>query len=170
MAARKRVADNYVNRAYVSVVESAANTLTFSQIRWAVGTFEGIAVKLSRVEWYFNSTLARGLVAATDSVQVALTGRDDLTTLDPTNQSIYVKDQIICIAANVEPVVSPIIHDFSNLPMNGLLLPANPMFLGAMSEGAAQANTFRGILYYTFIHLSDREALEVLQTILPGNV
>lgn len=166
----KKIVDLYVNRAYIEVTMSAANTITFSQIRWAVGTFEGIAIKVIRILYYPSLASRREIVAATDSLNMGITGRNDLASLDPTNQGIYDTRNIVGVGANVEHMDNPIESKFDSLPGGGLLLPANPMYLAADSAGFVAAAVVRAIVYYVFVRLSDKESLEVLQTIIPGNV
>jgi len=166
----KRISDAYVNRAYVEVVMSAANTLTFSQIRWAVGLFQGIAIKINRIEWFPNGATLREVVTAADILIMAITSRNDLANLDVTNQSIYCGLSVVGVGVNVEPRILPFQTDFSTLSEGGLLVPANPMYIAANSVGFAVPGEIRALIYYQFVELSDQEALEVLQTVIPGNV
>ncbi len=163
--------DQFANRSFVDLTQSAANTLTFQQIRFAVGVFQGIGLLLHRIEWFPIGTTIQSLAAITDSMQFALTLRDDLANLDPSNQAILANTFVTPIgAAPLGPFVTPMVTDFTNLPGTGLLIPANPLFLAMDSAGFGAAGRVRIAVYYTFMQLSDREAMELLQTIIPGNV
>jgi hypothetical protein len=150
---------------------SVINTITFEQIRFAAGLFEGVAIKLNRVRYVPDATLIREIVANTDSLAFALTTRNDLTSLSPTNLSVIDTVSIIGNGAGVEPTILPITSDFTSLPEGGLLLPANPLYLSMVSAGfAAAVGPLYAVLEYQWIRLSDREAIELLQTLIPGTV
>ena len=169
-----KVQDVYGNRAFSSVVMSAANTLTFEQIQFGVGLFQGVALILNRVEWFPDKAFLRELEAGTDDIQMALTNRDDLGSLAPTNQSVLVLKEIIpeMVGAVVSlwNYINPFISDFSGIPGGGLILPANPLYIAADSLGAAAAGTVRAVLYFTFKQLADSEYVELIQTIMPANL
>jgi hypothetical protein len=149
---------------------SAANTLTFAQLQFAVGVFQGVALILHRVEWFPTLASLRELVAATDSISMAIVTNDNLASLDPTDQDIIVRSDIIGLAANVETVPLPIINDYTNLPGGGLIVPANPLYLALDTGGAAAASVCRAIIYYTFKSLSDKDYIELMQMMIPGNI
>lgn len=169
-----RVADVYGNRAFKQVTMSAANTLTFEQIQFGVGLFQGVAMVLNRIEWSFGTATWRELVANTDSLAVALTNRDDLSSLDPTNQSVLVYKSIVPLivgaVVSLEENEQPVISDFSTLPGMGLIIPANPIYIGMITEGFAAAGIVRAVMYFTFKQLTDAEYIELMQTIMPANI
>lgn len=171
--AKARSIDVYANRSFAELTLSAADTITFQQIRFAVGTFQGIGLLLHRVEYHLRAADYQGIVATADRLMFGLTVRDDITTLDPTNQGIISKFEIsVNRNATAEAImhVTPIVHDFTELPEGGLLIPPNPLFLAGDSSGIGSAAVYRAVLYYTFMQLDDRQSIELLQTLLPGNV
>ena len=166
-----KIDDKFANRSFVDITMSAANTITFQQIRFAVGTFQGVGLKLARIEYYPTSGTFQEVVAAADSFSLALVVRDDLTSLDPSSQGIISLTHVFTNGATTNKLWSnPYTHDFTRLPEGGLLIPPNPLFAAMTTSGFAAAGRFRAILYYTFLELSDRESIELLQTLLPGNV
>jgi len=167
MAAKQGVADLFVNRAYVTVTMSAANTITFEQIRWGVGTFDQTAILIDKIAFYPGGSLDE-LQANTDVLDMAICARDTYTGLDPVDQGIYGVVSLVGCGANTAPIKQPIELDF--MDMGGLLLPPNPMYIGCNTAGFANAVTLRAIIYYRFRKLTDKESIEVLQTILPGNL
>lgn len=162
--------DLYTNRAHGLVTMSAADTITFQQINFAVGIFQGIALKLIRVLWYPDQASFSRIDADTKYFQLGLTLRDDLTSLSATNLSVVVSKIVYGLGDSPEIVQGPLVDDFSTLPGGGLLIPANPVYLGMDSNGVGSALVVRAVLYYTFVELTDKESVELLQTILPGNV
>lgn len=168
--AKQKVMDAFANRAFVQVTMSALDTLTFEQIRFGVGLFQGVALHLCRVEFFPDPTSLANMVAAADTMELALTLRDDLADLDPSNQSIIALKKCYCQGNSTEISELPWTADFSELPEGGLLIPANPLYIAMNSSGFGGAGSCRAIIYYRFKELSDRESIELLQTILPGNV
>ena len=170
----KQLIDQFPNRALVGITMSAANTISFEQIRFGIGLFQGVALILHRVEYYPDLTSIRECVAVADEMQVALTARDDLTSLYPTIQNVISCIQIVPLM--VGAVVSltleglPIVHDFTGMPGGGMIIPANPLFLAMDSTGFAGAGISRVILYFTFKSLADKDYLELLQTMVPANI
>lgn len=168
-----KVTDAYSNRSFIDITMSAANTITFSQLRFAVGTFQGVGLLLHKIDYYPLTSTIQEIVAAADVLQMGFTVRDDLTTLDPSNQAVIsTKEYVLNRAATAEGEIhmSPNIDSFEGLPQGGLLIPPNPLYAAMNSAGFAAAGRFRAMLYYSFIQLSDRESVELLQTLLPGNV
>lgn len=162
--------DQYANRAFSEVTMSAANTNTFEQIRFAVGVFQGVGLLLHRIQWFPGEASMREVVTAADRLTMALTLRDDLTSLEPTNQAVLAAVHYVGVAATTAPVTLPFETDWRQHPGGGLLIPSNPLYLAAGSGGFAAAATVRALIEYTFVQLSDREAIELLQTIIPGNI
>jgi hypothetical protein len=173
-AAQKRLADIYVNRAFSTVTMSAANTLTFQQIQFGVGLFQGVALVLTRVEWYLDNTSINELVANTDVAIMAITNRDDLATVDPSNQSVlaykFYRPMMVGAVVGIDMLEMPLISDFHNLPGGGLIMPANPIYAAMYSAGFTGAGIVRVLLYFTFKSLTDAEYIELLQTIMPANL
>lgn len=170
----KTVKDIYSNRAFETVTMSAANTLTFEQIQFGVGLFQGTALILNRIEWFPLGATILELVAVADHLEFALTNRDDLANLNPTNQSVLVRKRIQAVmvgaVVSLEHIVTPLVSDLSGLPGGGLILPANPLYIGALTAGYANAAIVRAVLYFQFKQLTDAEYIELLQTIMPANI
>ncbi len=169
-----KVQDLYGNRAFVDITMTAANTLTFQQIQFGVGLFQGVALVLNRIEWYPDRSVMDSLVANSDELKMALTNRDDLSAIDASNQSILAMKQVdplmVGAVVGIEIVDLPWVSDFSGIPGAGLIIPANPLYVGVYTVGFAAAARIRCILYFTFKTLTDAEYIELIQTIMPANL
>jgi len=169
--ATKGKKDEYANVAFGAVTLSAANTLTFSQIQMAIGMFQGIAMLIHRIAWQPTATSLREIVAATDSLHMALTSSNRLTAIyDLSDPSIIAQMQIIGIGVAVANEKLPLISDFTMLPGGGKLIAANPLYLAAVSGGFASAAVCRAQIDFTFIELADRDYMELIQAQFPANV
>lgn len=163
--------DAYANVALATVNMSAANTLTFSQVQMAVGMFQGVAMVIHRVLWFPYSATLRELVAATDSLLMAICTSNRLTTIaDVTDPTILASKRLICVAANTEPFELPLVNDFSNYPGGGKIVAANPLYVAAFTGGFAAAGIVAAQLDFSFVSLTDKDYLEVLQSQFPANV
>jgi hypothetical protein len=171
MKATKGKKDNFSNKAYGTVSMSAANTLTFAQIQMAVGLFQGIAMNIHRILWYPQTSTIREMVAATDSLYMALTTSNRLSSLTTVAEpAILAQKRWVGIAANVEMVRLPEITDFTDLPGGGKITSANPLFVGMFSGGFAAAGAGDIEIEFTFVQLSDRDYLEIIQSQFPANI
>jgi hypothetical protein len=169
--AKKGKKDAYSNIAYASVLQSAANTLTFAQINMGVGLFQGVALLLHRIQWYPFAAALRELVTAADSMDMALTTSNRLTAIyDVLDPSVICVRRLLPIAATVAPYDIPLISDFTMLPGGGKLIAANPLWIACGSLAFAAAAQIRAQLDFTFISLTDAEYLELLQATYPANI
>jgi len=165
-----KLQDKFVNRALASVSITAANSEKFEQIRFGVGTFQGIALLLHRVNWFISSGTFPDLQADTDELFMAITTRDDLTSAIPSQQSVICAKHIVAQGATIENVVMPLVSDFTAFPGGGKLVPANPLFLMVDSVGFVNLPTVYVEMYFTFIQLSDKESIELLQSMVNPNI
>lgn len=171
MAAPKVKKDMFANIAMANVTMSAANTLTFSQMQMGVGLFQGVAMVIHRILWYPFAAALREIVAATDSLTMAVTTTNRLTAIDDAlDPAIVQMRRIIGIAAGIERFDIPFITDLTSLPGGGKLVAANPLWIGATSGGFASAAQIRVQLDFTFIELTDAEYLELIQATYPANI
>lgn len=172
--AKSKVADLYANRAFETVVMSATDTLTFSQVQFGVGLFQGVAAIIHRIEWFFRDTTIGDLMDVADHCEVALTNRDDLTSIRPTSQNVLAYMSLNVVnqgtPANAWIVKQPLISDFSALGGGGLIIPANPLYIAMESTGFTAAGIVDALIYLTFKELADAEYVELIQTIMPANL
>lgn len=167
----KAMTDVFSNKGYGRVTMAAANTLTFSQILFGTGLFDKTALVVHRVLWFPDPSTLREIVAATDTLHLALTTSNRLTAItDVSDPAIICNLSIIGVAAGTERFVRPLVQDFTMLPGGGLLVPANPLWCAIMSAGYAAAADTRVQLDFTFKELGDADYLELLQTLFPANI
>jgi len=163
--------DEYGNVAFGQVTCSAANTLTFSAIQLAVGTFQGVALVLHRISYFPGSVTLRELVAATDDLSMGLTASNRLTAMyDIADPAVIDCKTIVGVGVAVEPHVLPYVSDFSGLPGGGKIMTANPLYCGINTTGAVAASTMRVQLDFTFLELADKDYIELIQAQLPANI
>lgn len=168
MAKRRAGADLFINRAQVRLIMSAANILTFIQIRFGMGIFTGTALVIAAIDWVPQTFNA--ISATTDKLEMALTNRDDLTSLNPNNMNVLVYKQLQ--PNGVATIVGdmPLRSDFSSLPGGGLIVPANPLFIGVATAGYVALETVDATIYYLTKELADADFIELVQSLIPVNI
>jgi hypothetical protein len=166
----KQTVDKYCQRAFATVTQSAIDTLTFEQVRFAVGLYQGVALKIHQVHYYPDVATCRQLVNVNDMLEVGLTTTNKISSLDPMDQAVLGLKRLVGVSTHTELVHNPLVIDFSNLPEGGILVPANPVYIALSSAGFASVGLCRAVVYLSFVSLTDTEYLEVLQTMLPSNI
>lgn len=166
--------DLFPNRALQGMTMSGADTLSFEQIRFSVGLFEGIAIVVHKIAYYPQLATLILMVANTDYIIMGLTTRDDLSSILATNQNVIdtrmINPVIVGSVVGINHIETPFVSDFSTMPGGGMIIPANPLYLAMDSGGLGSAGVMRAIIYYTFKKLTDKDYLELLQTMVPANV
>lgn len=170
MAKSATGAEMFANRALVSMTMSAANTLTYSQVRFTTGLVEKIALVVHRIDWIPTSASLKEIVASTDLAQLALTLSSSPTSLSPSDQRVIAMMEIVGIGVAVERYITPLTMDFSMFPGGGIIIPPNPIYLAMSTSGAAGASGFNACIWFSYRQLSDADYLELIQTLLPQNI
>ena len=168
----KRAGDLFVNRAIFSLTMSAANTITFEQVRFGLGVFTGTALIVHRVDWHLES--AAELITAGDNMQLALTNREDLAALQAHNMNVLILKEVRLGAsgtpANALLMELPLVSDLSTLPGGGLIIPANPLYVAMLTTGYAAAGVVHCVMWYTTKTLTDADWIELVQSLVPVNI
>lgn len=161
----KKVGDKFANIAYLTVTESAANTLTFATLNLANNLMDSkYAMIIHRAECFIYPTQMNG---TGDIVSMALTVTDRLTGLGLIQPEVLFMRELLRTdmgaAASAIITTSPLIADFSELPGGGILVPADRLYIGAQGSGCAAANTVGMRLYYTVMPLDTADYWELIE-------
>ena len=161
-----KLKDKYVNMAYSSVTESAANTLTFSEIQTGVSMFDKIAWIVHQILWFPGQAMVQELDAESDEVNMALTvsnkvvlGLDDPAIIDLLDLLPHL--QGAGVSGHVHE--RPIVRDFTSLPGGGLIIPPRPVYLAIKGEGLAAAGIAMARIYYTHLELTPEDYWELVE-------
>lgn len=170
----KATKDLFINRALETITMSAANTLTFQKINFAVGVFQGVALIIHRINYHFLSSVYTELVANDDELTVALTVSNVLSDLAMDNIEVIDQKTIVCdiygAGSGAEKWVSPLSTDYGTLPMGGILLPANPIYIAMTTLNFIGAVSCQTEILFTFKELSDKDYIELMQARSLANV
>lgn len=160
------VKEKFVNQAYLSVVESAANTLTFSKLETGVSIYEKVGWLISRVD-YHTSLASSNFAADGDGVTFGLTASDGITGLALSSAAVIDFNTIdrrdYGTAASALFHIFPYSKSFADLPGGGLLVPPNPLYLGVVGTALTSAVTLLARMFYTVVVLKVDEFWELVE-------
>lgn len=161
--------DEFANVAALTVVESAANTLTFKKLDTQTSINEKIGWLINRLEFFLDIS-ATQWNANLDSVSMALTRSNLVTNLiDLTEPAIlwnaFIQRTDIGTAATSWLVREPFVYDFSTLPGGGLLTPPTPLYGAVKGVSCTAANTLYLRIYYQTIDLTPEQFWQLVESV-----
>lgn len=158
--------EKFANIAFVTVTETAANTLTFKKLETGIAPFEKVAFLINRIEYFYQRTVA--IFAATgDSLVIGLSASDQFSTAELDNSAII--DYHTQVRVDLGAAGSgffdrqPFIKDFSTLPGGGLLVAPNPIYLFGVGSSLGAATTTWVRFFYTIKHLKSEDFWELVE-------
>lgn len=157
--------DKFANKFYGYSTLSAANTLTYHEIQTNVDVFAKKAWILQRLEWYLDPGDIDKIIASGDSITMALTSSNVMTTLGLDAPAVI---DICLLTVNFATAVAynllsmPIVRDFSNLEGGGIIIAPRPLYIGATSASIATAITAKCRGYFLSADLNADEYLELV--------
>jgi hypothetical protein len=162
---KKTKQETYSNKFFGSVTQSAANTLTFSEITTNVDIFAKVAWVVERLEWYIDAT-SLTYFGFGDTAQMALTASDNIATLLLSNPSVIDLLEITIIeygtSATCKVWEKPIVRDFSQMGGGGMIIAPRPLYVGAVSVGLSDIGTFSCRGFFRQIQLTPDEYIELV--------
>lgn len=160
-------ADKYANRAFFDVTETAANTLTFSQVNTGIQAFSRMAWIIHRVDWYWGAKDDLG--ANADQMEGALCSSNKFTEISLEDPSIF--DYVLWgYKIQGTPAAAmlwhePIVHDYSSQPGGGIIVPGFPLFIAAQGTSLANPQHITARVWYTLLELKADEYIELVETL-----
>jgi hypothetical protein len=166
MAAAKQTQDQYANKAYGQCIESAANTLTFTELPTNIDIMAKVAWVISRIEWYFDPTMTQLMAGGGDAIQVALTASKGIATLSMSEAAVidFVEYEFVLrgTAANFELFQKPFLRDFSSLPGGGLIVAPRPLYVAVKGTSLASPVTANCRIYFRTIELDSASYIDLV--------
>lgn len=163
------VKDEFAQKMYLTVTQSAANTLTFSQaVNLGVGLMNSMAIVIHEIKWVIPYAVMSELTANQDRFTIGLVGDNSLTdlTLDqPAVYDLFNMEAFVATAAGFAFTDQYPKSNLTNLPGGGLIVPADRVYLGFTSGGFAAAQTAGALVYFTLKPLKAEQYLELAQAL-----
>jgi len=159
--------DKFVNMATIQLTESAANTLTFKKLETGISLFEKVAWIIHRVEYLFSAASYATFNGSGDVVEYGLAASDQITALAITNAAVidygFLARLDLGTAASGNFYESPLIRDLTTLPMGGILVPPNPLYLAVKGTGLSAATILTARFFYTTYVLTPDDYWELVE-------
>ncbi len=158
--------ERFVNQAYLSVVESGANTATFSKLETGISIYEKVGWLITRIDYNVDCAAAV-LTANALGISFGISSMDGIAS--PSLSMSQIIDYNTRIRSDYGAAASgflldrPWEKDFSALPGGGLLVPPNPLYLWAKGIGLAAAQTILARMFYTVIKLKTEDFWELVE-------
>ena len=160
--------DRWANIATVEVTQSAANAVTFAELRTNIGIQSdrktAIAMLIDQIDYFPVGGAISLMTTSTDSLDMALTISDSVTDLfDVSDRRILHSTRLFRFdagtAANANFLRFPLSQQF----FPALITAERSLFLGLGSTGLAAGTTLRCRIYHRFVELSDSQFLEIAE-------
>jgi len=158
--------DQYSNKAYGTVTESAQGTLTFTEISTNVNIFDKVAWVVNRLEWYIPPATLALCVGGGDYIEMALCASNNISTLALNAPSVIdlnlYRMDAIGTPASALPSNWPLVRSFENLPGGGLIIAPRPLYVGVKSTSIASAATVEVRMNFRQIMMTPDEYIELI--------
>lgn len=163
--AEKKSMDQFCNKFFASVTESAANTLTFEEIQTNVEVFSKQAWIINRLEWYVPKATFDLVINTADMIDMALTGSNNIADLGLNNAAVI--DRLTLHVREATAVgfayrEQPLIRDFSALPGGGLIVAPRPLYAAIVGTSLTAVGTAQLRGYFQTKQLTPDEYLELV--------
>lgn len=158
--------DVYANKAYGQCIESAANTLTYTELPTNIDIMAKIAWVISRIEWYFSADMTQLMAGGGDCIQVALTASKGMATLALSEAAVidFAEFEFVLrgTAANFELFQKPFLRDFSSLPGGGLIVAPRPLYIAVKGTSLATPVTAGCRIYFRTVELDSSSYIDLI--------
>jgi len=160
------VAEKFSNMAYITVTETAANTLTFSKLETGIAPFEKRGWILARLE-YFISVSSGDFAADADACRYGLSASNSISDVGIGENAVIdynlLKRVDFGAAATGLLIEKPQVKDLSTIPGGGILIAPNPIYIFAYGSNAPNAFTVSCRIYYVSVDLKADEFWELVE-------
>jgi len=158
--------DVYPNIVYASVVESAANTLTFTKIETGYGGLQKTAWIIHRIEWFLGIGIRSLVIDNSDAIDCALVTSNLISALDLSQAALidlYEFKTFEKSAVGFRCFDDPITRNFADLPGGGRIVLPYPLYLAVKGVSLASAVTVKARIFFTERELGDADWMELVQ-------
>jgi len=160
--------DKYSNLIQVTMEESAANTLTFGAIDLGLTIFQKVGIIVNRIVIDWTTQVLSDFVNDDDSMTVALTQSDQISTLALTESAVIWKAQRVRF--NFGTPANSIITDvqreysFEAMPGGGELMAPRPLYWACKGNGMSATFAMVMRIYFRILELKADEYFEILES------
>lgn len=160
------MAEKFTNQAFLQVIESSANTLTFSKLETGLNIYEKVGWLISRIDYDFELAVSN-FAAEADGAYFGISASDQITTVSLQNSAVIERNTIhrrdMGTAAAGMFELMPIIKDFSKLLGGGLLVPPNPIYIFVQGIALGSPLTVSARMFYSVVVLKTEDFWELVE-------
>lgn len=157
----------YSSQALFGLTESAANTLTFEKLETGLSVYDKVGWIIQRLEWKPGATAFAMFNGSGDTLSLAVTMTNTLTSLANDNPAILFKRDFVRVDLGVAAagsIVDTIFEqDYSTLAGGGILVLPSPLYGAIVGGGLTAAATGFIRIYFKAIELSDTDYFNLVQ-------
>lgn len=158
--------DVFVNQAFLQVIESAANTLTFTKLETGVSIHEKVGWVISRIDYSMDIAVGN-FAAGADQVAFGICTSDAIVTATLSVSAIIDFNVITRIDVGTAGsgwfLRQPFQKAFADLPGGGILIPPNPLYAWVKGTNLASAVTVKARMFYTVKELKLEDFWELVE-------
>lgn len=165
--ARKTISDRFANIASATVIESAANTLTFQEVQFGVSIGQRRGLIIDQIDYFIQpATVAGNWIATGDVTNIGWVTRNDVASLVDNfndNRVLHMMSiqQHILSATSGNFFVNPWTHQF--FPPLIVAPRAGSMFLAIESVSNPNVVGAQSRIYFRFVDLDKEDYLELAE-------
>jgi hypothetical protein len=169
MAKKSGGSVEFAQLAFLTVTQPSADVLAFSSAVNVMSSLApGNAMIIHKVEYYVPPTTLVRANADSDRLVLAITGSNTITDLDIDQPAIYsvttlMRREITAVGSIL--MSNYLEKDYCIMPGQGILCPADRMFLALFSAGLGAASTISARVYFSLITLGSNELLQLMQSL-----
>ncbi|KKL17348.1 hypothetical protein LCGC14_2486460 [marine sediment metagenome] len=162
--------DKFSQIAFMTVNESAANTLTFNGMTVFSNILTPKAILIHRISYIILDDQIDKILADADVLTFGLSGDDQMANVLFSDARVYDMHSVGFHDAGTTAVdwlfwESPKIFDFNALPGGGKLVPADRIFMFVKGASLATAVSMSARFDFTLVDLSATEYIELAQAL-----
>lgn len=162
--------DKFSQVGFISVTESAANTLTFDGISVFSNILTPKAILIHRVYYVLLDDQIDLLLADADVITYGLCGDNSMTAITYDDARVYDLQSVGIHDAGGTPATytfwkAPVIIDFGTLPGGGKLVPADRLYAFVKGSSLASAVSLSARFEFTLVDLNAQEYIELAQAL-----
>jgi len=153
---------------YLTVTESAANTLTFAGLSVFSNVLGQKGMIIHRIQYVLDDSVVNAFSANADGFVFGLAGTDDNTSIYLYDPEIYDYNNVITLQGTFVGFTlfrNPVEKSYEYLPGGGLLVPADRLYIFAKGTGFGVAGKVSVRFYFTLVDLAAAEYLELAQSL-----
>lgn len=161
--------DKYAQLGFMDVVESAANTLTFSGISVFSNILTPKGLIIHDVEYNVPSSEYALILDSSDGITFGLAGDDGMTSVSLNDAQVY-DYNVIGEWEKGTPATAILLDipkrvNWAHLPGGGMLVPADRFYMYVQGSSIADPVTMNCRFHFTLVDLSPQEYIELAQAL-----